>query len=78
MKTLPNLLLLLLTGSAAAQFPPGQPLCSYWYPDEILSWSPATDPDAPYNVSSVPLAPRIPYGIQVNPHARPGEARIST
>ena len=78
MKTLSNLLLLLLTGSAAAQFPPGQPLCSYWYPDEILSWSPATDPDAPYNVSSVPLAPRIPYGIQVNPHARPGEARIST
>mgnify|MGYP001168787471 FL=1 len=78
MKTLTPLCLSLMAGSAAAQFPPGQPLCSYWFPDEILAWDPATDPDAPYNVSSVPLAPRIPYGIQVNSHARPGEAQIST
>ncbi len=69
---------LILSAAASAQLPPGQPLCSYWYPNDLLTWEPATDPDAPYNTSAVPLAGRIPYGLQVNPHARPGEAEIST
>ena len=32
-----------------------QPFASYWFPLEILSWSPSTDPDAPYNRSGVLL-----------------------
>ena len=58
-----------------------------WDPAEILSWSPATDPDAPFNRGSVPLAPRFTAPTaaanpalsslwNVNPHARPGEGRI--
>ena len=30
-----------------------QPFASYWFPLEILNWSPSTDPDAPYNRSGV-------------------------
>lgn len=28
-------------------YPSDQPFASYWFPLEILSWSPSTDPDAP-------------------------------
>ncbi|MBN1433211.1 T9SS type A sorting domain-containing protein [Candidatus Fermentibacterales bacterium] len=56
---------------------PGQPYSSYWFPTELLSWSPETDPDAPYNRGSVPLADRFVGDILVNPHARPGEAGVS-
>ena len=63
------------------------PVAPAWNPNEILNWSPATDPDAPYNRSRVPLAPRVqtPKAAEnavlnalwnVNPHARPGEARV--
>ncbi|RYD40476.1 MAG: hypothetical protein EOP85_14190, partial [Verrucomicrobiaceae bacterium] len=58
-----------------------------WHPSEILAWSPATDPLAPYNRSVVPLAPRFtaPKASDnaalnalwnVNPHARPEEGRV--
>ncbi|RYD23171.1 MAG: hypothetical protein EOP88_05275, partial [Verrucomicrobiaceae bacterium] len=58
-----------------------------WHPSEILAWSPATDPLAPYNRSVVPLAPRFtaPKATDnaalnalwnVNPHARPEEGRV--
>ncbi|RYD25044.1 MAG: hypothetical protein EOP87_25110, partial [Verrucomicrobiaceae bacterium] len=53
-----------------------------WHPSEILAWSPATDPLAPYNRSVVPVAARFtaPKASDnaalnalwnVNPHARP-------
>jgi endo-beta-N-acetylglucosaminidase D len=56
-------------------------------PLEILSWSPSTDPDAPRNRSSVPLAQRFTTpsvaenpGLSalwnINPNARPGEAKV--
>ncbi|WP_126992632.1 endo-beta-N-acetylglucosaminidase [Thermosipho globiformans] len=35
------------------------PESSYWYPNDILDWSPQTDPQAIYNVSHVPLARRV-------------------
>ncbi len=31
----------------------------YWSPSSILTYNPNTDPTAPYNVSTVPLAARI-------------------
>ena len=43
------------TNNQTAFYSSDQPFASYWFPLEILSWSPATDPDAPYNRSGVPL-----------------------
>jgi mannosyl-glycoprotein endo-beta-N-acetylglucosaminidase len=55
-----------------------QPFASYWFPLEILSWSPSTDPDAPYNRSGVPLKNKYVDSITVvNPNARVNEARVS-
>jgi len=51
---------------------PGQPYASYWYPSTILNWNPATDPDAAFNRSNVPLATRISTIQQVNPNATTG------
>ena len=70
------LLAILVPGIASAQLP-GQPYASYWFPDELLSWTPSGDPDAPYNVSGVPLADSFLGDTQANPHARPGEADIA-
>ena len=56
---------------------PGQPYASYWFPSTILDWDPATDPDAPFNRSSVPLASRFSHpDFNVNPHAHLDEARV--
>jgi endo-beta-N-acetylglucosaminidase D len=68
----------------AASFPtfagtelPGQPYASYWFPSTILTWDPATDPDAPFNRGSIPLAPRFSNAdFNVNPHAHLDEARV--
>ena len=38
---------------------PGLPEVPYWFPAQLLEWDPAQDPDAIYNVSSVPLAQRV-------------------
>ena len=63
--------------AAMRALPSDQPFASYWFPNDLLSWSPATDPDAPYNRSPTPLRDRFLNEIQVNAHARPNEARIS-
>ena len=36
-----------------------QPNGPYWFVDELLQWSPETDPQAKFNVSHVPLATRF-------------------
>ena len=67
------------TARPAPAFPPGQPYASYWYPNTLLDWSPATDPDAPYNRSAIPLDDTfLNPALNVNPHARPGEARVAS
>ena len=56
----------------------GQPYSPFFFPgapisnavataSSILTWNPATDPDAPFNVSTVPLATRF-TPAQVNPN----------
>lgn len=56
---------------------PGQPYASYWFPSTILDWDPATDPDAPFNRGTVPLATRFSNpDFNVNAHAHPGEGRV--
>ncbi|MFJ1708456.1 discoidin domain-containing protein [Kitasatospora sp. NPDC088346] len=56
-----------------------QPYASYWYPNTILNWDPATDPDARFNRSSVPLRPRTSDpALRANPNARAGEGKIAS
>ncbi len=63
---------------ASAMPPSDQPYASYWYPNTLLDWSPASDPDAPYNRSAVPLrARRTVPGLQANDHVRLGEGRVN-
>ncbi len=63
----------LLGNPVAAQ----QPYASYWHPMDLLSWSPETDPDAPYNRSGVELRDVFYDTLtQANSHARPDEADI--
>jgi endo-beta-N-acetylglucosaminidase D len=61
------------------------PYSSSWHPDYFLKWTPAADPNAAFNRSTVPLATRfapsaastpLNTAFNVNTHARPGEARI--
>ncbi len=65
------------SGAFAGGFPADQPFASFWFPNELLTWDPATDPDAPFNRSAIPLQSsfRNP-ALQVNSHARPGEAQV--
>ncbi|MER5961609.1 discoidin domain-containing protein [Streptomyces sp. NPDC002057] len=64
------------TGAAAAGH---QPYASYWYPRTLLDWDPATDPDARFNRSRVPLRPRTSDpALKANANARAGEARIAS
>jgi len=48
---------------------PGQPYASYWFPNELLTWSATTDPDAPYNKSGIELSTRTYGDTQCNIHA---------
>ncbi|MFO8184521.1 MAG: hypothetical protein R6U39_10140, partial [Candidatus Aegiribacteria sp.] len=59
----------LSVGAVMAQDPPGQPYASYWFPAELLTWTPAGDSDAPYNRSGVQLRTRSRGDTQCNAHA---------
>ncbi|KGE16316.1 endo-beta-N-acetylglucosaminidase [Paenibacillus wynnii] len=48
-----------------------QPYSSFWFPEQLIQWNPASDPDAVFNRSTVPLQDRI-VGEGVNPHATKG------
>jgi mannosyl-glycoprotein endo-beta-N-acetylglucosaminidase len=70
--------MIILAAVLMAQFLPGQPYASYWHPADLLSWSPNTDPDAPYNRSAIPLATRSLGDTQCNAHAIPGQAGVTS
>nr|WP_033343368.1 discoidin domain-containing protein [Catenuloplanes japonicus] len=56
-----------------------QPYASYWHPNTLLSWDPATDPDARFNRSRIPRAARASDPtLKANPNARAGEGRIAS
>ena len=72
----------LLMPSASAGQAPGQPFASYFFRpphdlNDLLTWTPDSDPDAPFNRSNTPLAARsFNADFNVNSHAHPGEARV--
>ncbi|KUL36994.1 hypothetical protein ADL22_23025 [Streptomyces sp. NRRL F-4489] len=54
------------------------PYASHWHFETLLAWDPATDPNAPFNRSRVPLMPREQNAaLKANTNARAGEARIA-
>ncbi|MFF0750580.1 discoidin domain-containing protein [Streptomyces sp. NPDC004267] len=54
-----------------------QPYASYWYPNTLLNWDPATDPDARFNRSQVPLRSRVADpALKANAAARAGEGKV--
>ena len=58
---------------------PGQPFASYWHPSTLLAWDPAADPDAPFNRANTPIAAQfLNPALNVNAHARPNEARVTS
>ncbi|QCJ45334.1 PKD domain-containing protein [Bacillus sp. S3] len=46
-----------------------QPESSYWYPEQLLNWTPEKDPNAVFNRSQIPLAKREEL-YKVNDHAQ--------
>src|SRR5258708_822108 len=56
---------------------PDQPFASYWFPNDLLAWSPDSDPDAAFNRSNTPLVTRFfNPDLNVNAHAHPNEAGV--
>ncbi|WP_137990867.1 endo-beta-N-acetylglucosaminidase [Streptomyces vilmorinianum] len=63
---------------AAVRAAGDQPYASYWHPNTLLAWDPATDPDARFNRSRVPLRPRVSDpALKANANARAGEGKIA-
>ncbi|WP_026211936.1 endo-beta-N-acetylglucosaminidase [Longispora albida] len=64
---------------AVSAAPAPQPYASYWYPNTILTWDPATDPDARFNRSRVPMQPRTQNAaLKANTNARAGEGKVAS
>ncbi|MFJ7933295.1 discoidin domain-containing protein [Sporosarcina sp. NPDC096371] len=48
-----------------------QPESSYWYPEQLLNWSPNNDPNAVFNRSQIPLAEReVLYKVNDNAQSK--------
>lgn len=58
-------------GTNASTAAAGQPYAPNWFPNELLAWDPATDPDAPFNRSTTPLASTVSDELTTaNPDAK--------
>ncbi|WP_195945481.1 endo-beta-N-acetylglucosaminidase [Paraclostridium bifermentans] len=64
----------LLESDQKIQEETGQPFSSYWYPKELLAWSPDNDKDAKFNIGTVPLQART-KGDVVN-NSQDDEAKV--
>lgn len=56
----------LLESDQKIQEETGQPFSSYWYPKELLAWSPNNDKDAKFNIGTVPLQARTKGDVVKN------------
>ena len=76
-RVLMSLVVTLAGAGAPLAQAPDQPFASYWFPNELLAWSPDSDPDAAFNRSNTPLATRFfNPDLNVNAHAHPNEAGV--
>lgn len=73
-----SVVLLLNMLSAQAQEKIDPPYSSHWFIHELLQWSPDTDPNAPFNVSTTPLAKKfLQPKFQMNKHAHANQAKVN-
>ncbi len=60
------------------KFASNQPFASFWFPNELLNWSPEADQDAPFNKAAIKLQSRFTNpNFKVNAHAKEDQARIA-
>lgn len=61
-----------------APVPPTMPGIPSFTITQLLNWNPASDPDAPFNVATVPLQSRIsvPAALKANANAKSGQGGI--
>lgn len=60
------------------QFPSNQPFASFYFPNDLLDWTPQGDADAIFNKSHVGLKDRfVNPNTKVNPHAKDDQAKIA-
>lgn len=64
----------LLESDQKIQEETGQPFSSYWYPKELLAWSPNNDKDAKFNIGTVPLQARTKGDVVKN--SQDDEAKV--
>lgn len=64
----------LLESDQKIQEETGQPFSSYWYPKELLAWSPNNDKDAKFNIGTVPLQVRTKGDVVKN--SQDDEAKV--
>lgn len=64
----------LLESDQKMQEETGQPFSSYWYPKELLAWSPNNDKDAKFNIGTVPLQARTKGDVVKN--SQDDEAKV--
>lgn len=64
-----HLLLSAMMLAAASGIQAQQPYSGCWFPDDIINWSPETDPDAKFNRSRIPLSPRFTEPQLMKAHA---------
>lgn len=64
----------LLESDQKTQEETGQPFSSYWYPKELLAWSPNNDKDAKFNIGTVPLQARTKGDVVKN--SQDDEAKV--
>lgn len=64
----------LLESDQKIQEETGQPFSSYWYPKELLAWSPNNNKDAKFNIGTVPLQARTKGDVVKN--SQDDEAKV--
>lgn len=68
-------------GTTTADFPLSDvvpPYTSFWHPDYLLKWTPASDTSVDYNKSTIPLAARSSNAaLKVNANSRSNEGKVT-
>src|SRR5712692_7391621 len=76
-RVLMSLAVTIACARAALAQAPDQPFASYWFPNELLAWSPDSDPDAAFNRSNTPLATRF-FNPDLNVNADRKSTRLNS
>lgn len=71
-------LLTWLAQTAFAQNGNHQPYANYWFPNDVLTWTPASDPSSDFNKGVIPLATRFVDTASACISGRPLNAKVAS